>query len=621
MNFPPALLDEIRERLSVSSVVSRRVKLIKRGREFVGLSPFTNEKTPSFTVNDEKGFYHCFSSGEHGDIFTFLMKTQGLAFPEAVERLAEEAGVEMPRQDARQIEEITRATKLREAVDAACMFFQAALQKPEGKRALEYLRGRGLGDEIIQKYRLGYAPSGNALKNELKRRGFAEDVLLENRLISPGQEGRDSFDFFRDRVMFPILDARGRPVAFGGRVLGEGEPKYLNSPETPLFHKGGLLYGLSLARPAINDKGQAIVCEGYMDVIALAQAGFANAVAPLGTALTETQLDLLWKLVPEPIMCFDGDKAGQRAAARVAALALPKLLPGKSLQFALLPSGQDPDDLVRRSGPEAMTQVLNGAIPLSEVIWRQVLAEHPVDTPERRAGFERAVLDKASAIADTAVRDQYRMVFRDRLRAMFQPQRQAWGKGGWTPKSGGRKGFRPKAFGAQPGSAAMAPRPLASRGLAVDVVRERILLATLLNHPGILGHVEDRLGAMVFADSRLDSVRQSALMHLAHQPDLDSQTLRAHLDGLGYGRELDALLGQDTYVHAAFARPQADLTDATKGWDHTFSLCERSGLETDFRQAQAEFVQNPTEESFSALKSLAEQLDQSTHDQDHEITR
>ncbi|MBL8644035.1 MAG: DNA primase, partial [Rhodospirillaceae bacterium] len=376
MNFPPEFLDEIRNRLSVSGVVGRRVKLTRKGREYVGLSPFSNEKTPSFTVNDEKGFYHCFSTNEHGDIFTFLMKTQNLSFPEAVERLAEEAGLDMPRQDPREAQVIERAVKLREAVEAACMFFQAALQKPEGKRALEYLHGRGLGDEIIQRYRLGYAPSGNALKAELKRRGFAEDVLLEVRLINEGKEGRESFDFFRERVMFPIFDAKGRPVAFGGRIMGDGEPKYLNSPETPLFHKGGLLYGLALARPAVIEKNQIVVCEGYMDVIAMAQGGFPNAVAPLGTALTETQLEMLWKLVPEPIMCFDGDKAGQRAAARSAALALPKLQPGKSLQFALLPSGQDPDDLIRRSGPTAMAQVLAAAVPLSEIVWRQVLGEH-----------------------------------------------------------------------------------------------------------------------------------------------------------------------------------------------------------------------------------------------------
>ncbi len=619
MNFPPEFLDEIRNRISVSNVVSKRVKLIKRGREYVGLSPFSNEKSPSFTVNDDKGFYHCFSTNEHGDIFTFLMKTQNLSFPEAVERLAEDAGMEMPRSDPREVAVVERAVKLREAVEAGCMFFQAALQKPEGKRALDYLHGRGLGDDIIQKYRLGFAPSGNVLKAELKRRGFAEDVLLETRLISEGKEGRDSFDFFRDRVMFPILDLRGRPVAFGGRVMGEGEPKYLNSPETPLFHKGGLLYGLSLARPVINDKNQVIVCEGYMDVIALAQAGFNNAVAPLGTALTETQLEMLWKLVPEPIMCFDGDKAGQRAAARSAGLALPRLLPGKSLQFALLPSGQDPDDLVRRSGPDAMMQILGQAVPLSEIIWRQLLADHQTDTPERRAGFERAAYERINVVADQTVRDQYRNVFRDRLREMFQPQfkpnraggYQAGRKPGWSPGRagglGGRNPFRDQGQGA---IGTVRPR----RALENDTIQERILLATLINHPNILGHVEDRLGAMNLADSRLDSLRQSALMHLAHQPDLDSQTLKAHLAGLGFAHDLESLLGEDTYVHAAFARPTAEPVKATEGWDNTFGWYQRSGLEAELNQLKESLAINPTEEIIAQINTIAEQLNQHTHE-------
>ncbi len=622
MNFSTEFLDEIRNRISVSQVVGRRVKLIKRGREFVGLSPFSNEKSPSFTVNDEKGFYHCFSTNEHGDIFTFLIKTQNLSFPEAVELLAEEAGLEMPRSDPRDVAVVERAVKLREAVEAACMFFQAALQKPDGKRALDYLQGRGLGDEIIQKYRLGYAPSGNALKTELRRKGFTEDVLMEVRLISEGKEGRESFDFFRERVMFPILDLRGRPVAFGGRVLGDGEPKYLNSPETPLFHKGGLLYGLSLARSIINDKNQVIVCEGYMDVIALAQAGFNNAVAPLGTALTETQLEILWKLVPEPIMCFDGDKAGQRAAARSAGLALPRLVPGKSLQFALLPSGQDPDDVVRRSGADALTQILGSAVPLSEIIWRQLLADHQTDTPERRAGFERAVYERIGVVADQTVRDQYRNVFRDRLREMFQPQfrpgryqggSQKGRPGGWSGGRAGGLGAR-NPFRDQAQNSLMPVRVRHSRGLPAEKLQETILLATLINHPAILGHVEDRLGAMVLADSRLDSLRQSALMHLAHQPDLDSQTLKAHLAGLGYGNDLVSLLGEDTYVHAAFARPTAEPVKATEGWDNTFGWYQRSGLEAELNQLKETLATNPTEEIIAQINTIAEQLNQHTHE-------
>ncbi len=415
MAFPPQFLDEIRTRLSVSTVVGRRVKLIRRGREFVGLSPFTNEKTPSFTINDDKGFYHCFSSGEHGDIFKFVMKTQNLTFPEAVERLAEEAGLEMPRQTAEEAQEAVQGARGREAVDAACRLYEEALRGPEGRRALEYLKGRGLTDETIARFRLGYAPNGNVLKTKFTARGVTEDVLLETRLLSPGKDGRESFDFFRDRVMFPIFDLRGRPVAFGGRVMGDGEPKYLNSPDTPLFHKGQILYGLALARSAAADKREIIVAEGYMDVIALAQAGFTHAVAPLGTAMTESQIELLWRMAPEPTLCFDGDRAGRAAALRAAERALPLLKPGLSLRFAILPTGQDPDDICRRQGPETMAQLLAGAEPLSDVIWRQVLSEHRTDTPERRAGLEKAVLAKVGLIGDDTVQAQYRRLFKDRL--------------------------------------------------------------------------------------------------------------------------------------------------------------------------------------------------------------
>ena len=438
VTFSPQFLDEIRARLSVSSVVGRRVKLIRRGHEYVGLSPFSNERTPSFTVNDDKGFYHCFSTQEHGDIFSFVMKTQNLTFPEAVERLAEEAGLEMPRQSAEEAREVERSTVLRNAVEVGCQHFEKALSAPEGRRAAAYLAERGLTAETITRFRLGYA--GTGLKAALTAKNIPEDVLIEARLISPGKDGRESFDFFRDRVMFPIFDLRGRPVAFGGRIMGEGEPKYLNSPDTPLFHKGQILYGLALARTAAAEKREIIVAEGYMDVIALAQAGFTHAVAPLGTALTEAQLELLWRLAPEPILCFDGDKAGQRAALRAAERALPLLKPGFSLRFALLPAGKDPDDICRRDGAAAMRNILDAALPLSEVLWRQLLESHPGDTPERRAALEKAAESRARQIADGTVQNQYVRMFKDRLFQQFRPtfrtgqgaNRQASGRFGRT---------------------------------------------------------------------------------------------------------------------------------------------------------------------------------------------
>jgi DNA primase len=601
MAFPPQFLDEIRTRISVSSVVGRRARLIKRGREYVCLSPFSNEKSPSFTINDDKGFYHCFSTGEHGDIFKFLMKTQNLSFPEAVERLAEEAGLEMPQQSPQEMQEAALGARGREAVEAACILYEEALRAPEGRRALEYLKGRGLTDETIKRFRLGYAPNGNVLKTKFLQRGVKEDVLLETRLLSPGKDGRESFDFFRDRVMFPIFDLRGRPVAFGGRVMGDGEPKYLNSPDTPLFHKGQLLYGMALARESAANKREIVVAEGYMDVIALAQAGFTQSVAPLGTAMTENQLELLWRMAPEPILCFDGDKAGRGAALRAADRALPLLKPGVSLRFAMMPAGKDPDDICRREGHEAMARVLAESVPLSDVVWRQVVSEHQTDTPERRAGLERAVYAKAGLIADDTVREQYRHLFKDRLFALFRPAplaKSAWGK------AGAKRGF---------GHPSTAFRPVLGQRMPFDVAsgqraRERILLATLITHPGLQDHVEERLGAMTFTDSQLDSLRQSALIHIAQNPELDFAALRAHLANLGFAEELETLLNSEVYVHAGFARSAASLDEATAGWDHTFTLCQRAELEADLKRAEEELAENPSEESFARFKALQDQV-------------
>jgi DNA primase len=419
-HFPDEFLKDIKARVSVSSVVGKRVKLIRKGREFVGLSPFSHEKTPSFTVNDEEAFYHCFSSGEHGDIFTFVQKTQGLTFPEAVELLAGEAGLEVPQRTAADAQKAARSAALVAIVEAACAVYEEALWSPAGAHALAYLRDdRGLSDETIKRFRLGYAPPGNFLKARLIARGVAETLLFEAKLISPGKDGRESFDFFRDRVLFPILDLRGRPVAFGGRVMGDGEPKYLNSGDTALFHKGKQLYGLSLARESAAAREEIIVVEGYMDTIAMAQAGIENTVAPLGTALTETQLALLWRYAAEPILCFDNDKAGRAAAVKAANRALPELKPGFSLRFATLAGGKDPDDICRREGLEAMRAVLDETDGLAEVIWGALIAETTFNTPERRAGFEAAVIAKCREIKDEFVRKQYETEFRERMAALF----------------------------------------------------------------------------------------------------------------------------------------------------------------------------------------------------------
>jgi len=420
MRFTPQFLDELRARLPVSEVVGRRVKLRKQGREFIGLSPFNKEKSPSFTVNDQKGFFHDFSSGKHGDIFGFVMETEGVGFPEAVERLAQLAGVALPKVSHEDEQRDARRKTLHDVMELAAKFFEATLAGRTGAKARGYLADRALDPTTQLKFRLGYATNERfALKEHLGSHGIPVEDMVEAGLLVSGDDIPLPFDRFRDRVMFPITDLRGRVIAFGGRALEkDAQAKYLNSPETPLFHKGATLYNIASARQAAHDGAQIIVVEGYVDVIAMVTAGFAATVAPLGTALTEDQLALIWKMADEPVLCFDGDNAGLRAAYRAVELAMPRLKPGKSLKFALLPQGQDPDDLVRSAGRDAVNDVIGAARPLAGMLWARETEGHTFDSPERRAALEARINEVTSGIADDSVRKYYRQDFNARLSAI-----------------------------------------------------------------------------------------------------------------------------------------------------------------------------------------------------------
>src|SRR5262247_2820201 len=385
MRFPPQFLDELRARLPVSEVAGRRVRLKKVGREWRGLSPFNKEKTPSFFVNDQKMAWFDFSSGKNGSIFDFVMMTEGLTFPEAVERLAAQAGIPLPKISQAEEARDERRKTLNDIVELAARFFEATLASRLGAKARGYLADRGLDPAIQLKFRLGYAPSDRfALKEHLGKEGVSTEDMVEAGLLVSGDDIPVPYDRFRDRVMFPITDLRGRVIAFGGRALEkDAQAKYLNSPETPLFHKGATLYNIAAARQASHVGAPLIAVEGYVDVIAMVTAGYPATVAPLGTALTEDQLGLLWKMSNEPVLCFDGDAAGKRAAYRAVDLALPQVAPGKSLLFASLPEGQDPDDLVRSGGREAVAEVMAGARPLAEMLWQRETEDGRFDTPER----------------------------------------------------------------------------------------------------------------------------------------------------------------------------------------------------------------------------------------------
>lgn len=424
MQFRSDFLDEIRARVAPSQVVGRKVALKKRGREFVGLSPFNKEKTPSFTVNDQKGFYHCFSSGKHGDIFTFLMELEGLSFPEAVERLAQEAGLEMPKRDRQDAARESKRKSLRDITEAAAQWFEAQLTTSAGRAALDYLDNRGVLPETRTQFRVGFAANARqGLKAALAKQGISEaDMIAAGLLIKP-EDGGQSYDRFRNRIIFPIQDDRGAVIAFGGRAMDpEAHAKYLNSPETELFHKGRVLYNFSAARSPAYEQNALIVVEGYMDVIALHQAGFANVVAPLGTALSEEQLQKIWRVVPEPYVCFDGDKAGIQAAHRLVDRAVPALMPGHSLKFVMLPSGQDPDDLIRAQGAGAFKQVLVQAHNFVDVMWDKEVAAQPISTPEQKAALAARFGDIVRAMRDKSVRRYYGLSLKVRLSDLFWRQ-------------------------------------------------------------------------------------------------------------------------------------------------------------------------------------------------------
>jgi len=597
MAFPPRFLDELRARVSLAEVVGRRVRLIRRGREYIGLCPFHKEKTPSFSVVEDKGFYHCFGCGAHGDVIGFAMQTASMTFPEAVEALARQAGLDVPTQSPEDREKVERQATLQAVTEAACAFFEEQLHAQQGREARLYLEGRGLDLATMRRFRLGFAPDRrDGLVRALAKR-FPEALLIEGGLVRRSDEG-ESFDYFRRRMIFPIGDRQGRIIAFGGRVLGDGQPKYLNSPDTPLFHKGRVLYGWAPARAAAARAPSAIVTEGYMDVIALHRAGFTTAVAPLGTALTETQLEELWRLAPEPVLCFDGDAAGLRAAGRALERALPLLKPGQSLKFATLPEGEDPDTLILRHGVEAMTEVLERAQPLAEVLW-QLETARPSVTPEQRAALEHRLEERVRAIADRSVQDHYRSFFRARL---FDALRNKTGPRRWRPGQpvGPNVGVKLKTPAALEATPRNEPTPLRRR-------RPEILLALLLNHPFLLGDVAEELAEIQLGPPDLDKLRHEILRLHALNPDLDATTLRLHLSENGYDRVVKGVLSSQVLAHAAFARVGADAEAVRLGWADTRDQLRQPHLRTQIAEAERELAEETTEEKWVRLHPLLEQ--------------
>jgi len=424
MKFSKSLLDDIKSKIEISDIVGKRVALQKRGKEFVGLSPFQNEKTPSFTVNNEKQFYHCFSSNKHGDIFTFLVEVEGLSFPQAVEQLAEQAGVEIRTLTKDEEKKIDGRKKLNSIMEIANDFFMKNLLSDN--RALKYLSNRGINKDIIMEYKIGYAiDSFSALNDYLLGKGLSNDEILLTGLIIKSDKKKNSFyDRYRDRIIFPITNTYGKIVGFGGRVINEdNKPKYMNSPETEIFHKGNLLYNYSNIKSPIKEIKNLVVVEGYMDAISLCAKGFKNVVAPLGTAMTERQLSLIWGLVDSPIICFDGDKAGKNAAERVIELAVPNLKPGKNIRFINLNDGLDPDDYVSKNGIKSFFNLAEASTPLNEQIWKNYLKRADILTPEGKANLEKELRLILMQIDDKNIRKHYGLYFKEAMNNVFYDDR------------------------------------------------------------------------------------------------------------------------------------------------------------------------------------------------------
>jgi DNA primase len=606
VSLKPEFLDEIRDRVTLSSVVGRRVRLVRKGREQGGLCPFHNEKTPSFTVNDDKGFFHCFGCGAHGDVIGFVMQSEGLAFREAVERLAGEAGLAMPVERLEEREREERTQSLGEVVELATKFYEQQLRAPGGRGALDYLKGRGLTEQTVARFRLGFAPAiSGALKAALVKQGVTEERMVASGLLKKPEDGRDAFDYLRDRVVFPIFDRRGRPIAFGGRTMGDAQPKYLNSPESEMFHKGRSLYGLHLAREAAHKSGEVVVVEGYMDVIALAQAGFPQAVAPLGTALTEDQIQELWKLAPEPILCFDGDAAGQRAAARAADRALPLLKPGRSLRFVQLPAGDDPDSLVRGKGPAALRAILEGAQPLIRELWEIELAAKPIDTPERKADFFERLRQRLSRMADAGIRELYRQGFEDAKRRAFQPPERV--RTPWVPREqwSGRGGARAAPVAPAPpgGRAAMVGR---DAGLALRQGQAK-MLATLLVHPELVPEVAESLGFVAFEEPAYERLKL-VLMALPEEISLDAGDVRRHVTELGFAETVDRLLCDEVLQSAPFARPGAPIEVARERVQRFLDRAAIPEIEAQLAEAERDLLVQMTDEAWNRFESLRQSL-------------
>ena len=598
MAFDPAFLDELRARTPITSVIGRRTKLVRSGRNWKACCPFHGEKTPSFYVYDDH--FHCFGCGVHGDVISFVMQSEGRSFPEAVEELATAAGLEMPRMDRTQREAQREARTLGDVLEAVQQAWRLRLHRNEGREGLAYLRSRGLTDETIAAFGLGWSGDGRGgLVAELAAQDITAPLLAQAGLMRVDEHGQPKGELFFNRVTFPIHDRRGRLVSFGGRILGDGQPKYLNGPETAIFSKRRVLFGLDRARAAVRaPRGgghaapapELLVVEGYMDVIALHQAGFTGAVAPLGTALTPEQMEALWQVSSAPVLCFDGDAAGQRAAVKAAETALPLLNVERTLRFCTLPEGEDPDSLLRQRGTAAMAALVEGARPLSEVLFG-LLSEGTRDPgPEQRAALRQRLVEAAGLIPDKSLASEYRSTLLDRFFATFRRRPAMSGRGG-------------RGQGAAPAARSLAGvLPVAPDldAQSVAMERMRILTAILLRHPEVLEEVQD-------AYCRLDmppelSALRAVMLDMLADGDGNAdasallEALGARIGEANLSDMRERVLSSHPLPLSAQERDDLMVMDIRQEWWHFYALLNVERFAADIRLDTERMSTGPIDE-------------------------
>jgi DNA primase len=586
VRFDERFLDELKSRLRPSDVIGKTVKLRKQGREYVGLSPFTKEKTPSFYVNDDKGQFFDFSSGKSGDLISFLQETERLSFSEAVERLAGEAGLQLPAADPRAAEQEKKRQGLSDWLELAAQWFEAELRRPVGREARAYLERRGLPETEWARFRLGFAPGGRtALKDYLVTKGARPQALVETGLLIAPEEGGQPYDRFRDRIIFPIADGRGRVISFGGRAMDpQARAKYLNGPETPIFHKGHQLYGLAEARKMLaaaptGESPPLVVVEGYMDVIACQRAA-VPAVAPMGTALTEEQMELLWRHHPEPTLCFDGDRAGRQAAARTMERALPLLKPGKSFKFALVEGGKDPDEVLREHGPQALKGQLAQTTAFAEALFIRERDLETLDTPERRAGLKARLRQAAGLIADKDLQQAYRDDLLQRLDTLFAPARpQRAPEGGRAP----RGEFRRDGLRNLPPAGSTPEGKAAAKRLSTTLASTSAALAHVaVSDPGVLDeHLEDRFTAKGFGEPALGELVKEIIRLRLEADHLDSAALRRHLASCGFSALLTDIERAAANSGAPMLKDDVSLDARRSQWSRGFAALSRAAALDD----------------------------------------